>query len=103
MSTLVGSQLKFAISLSLPSHLTMDDVDWNLRFYCYFGRFFLAPKGDCVRIDSNTYEVVVDTGIIGDGDIIVDAEVLLPTLGGGYRTEFVSYKTGLKTVRNGLR
>lgn len=43
--TIVGTQIKFALSLSLPGRLSMDEVDFAATFYTVSNRCVVISKG----------------------------------------------------------
>lgn len=61
-----GTIIKLAISIDLPSGLTMDDVDFQCRFFV-FSASQVIEKSKMVRINENSYSCYVDTKIIGSG------------------------------------
>ena len=101
--TIVGTQIKFALSLSLPGGLTMDEVDFSATFYTVTNRCVAIGKGDMSRQDDGTYVCVVDTGTLGAGRIKCEVEALLPdsSMPDGKRKEVVFIDTG-EDIRYGL-
>lgn len=103
--SVVGTELKFALSLSLPGSLTMDDVDFTASFYIYQGRSVDVPKAEMAKQDSDTYICVVDSSRLrSGGEVKCQVEVQVPDSActDGIRTEIVTIHTGEYLV-HGLR
>ena len=94
--TIVGTQIKFALSLSLPDRLSMDEVDFSATFYTVSNRCVPFDKGDMIRQDDGTYVCIVDTDTLGAGRIKCEVEALLPdsSMPSGMRKEVVFIDTG---------
>lgn len=103
--SVVGTGIKFALSLDLPGSLTMDDVGFEARFYIYGNKVETIPKSGMVRQDSDTYVLVLDTSRLGsDGRIKCQISVDIPDANceDGVRKEIVRIDTD-EIVRNGVR
>lgn len=102
--TIVGTQIKFALSLSLPGQLSMDEVDFAATFYAASNRCVVIGKEDMLRQDDSTYVCIVDTDMLGAGRIKCEVEVLLPdsSMSDGKRKEVVFIDTG-ESIHYGLR
>lgn len=103
--SVVGTVMKFALSLDLPGGLTMDDVDFEARFYIYGNKVETIPKSGMVRQDDGTYVLVLDTSRLGsDGRIKCQISVDIPDANceDGVRTEIIRVETD-ETVKNGVR
>lgn len=102
--TIVGTQIKFALSLSLPGQLSMDEVDFAATFYTASNRCVVIGKEDMLRQDDNTYVCIVDTDTLGAGRIKCEVEALLPdsSMPDGKRKEVVFIDTG-ENIHYGLR
>ena len=104
-ATITGTEMKFALSLSLPGGLTMDDVDFTADFYIYPSKVQRVTKAEMERQDDGTYVSVVDTALLrSGGPILCQVEVSLPdaSCADGIRTEIVTLNTG-EYIENGLR
>ena len=103
--TVVGTELKFALTLDLPGGLTMDDVDFTASFYIYQGRSADIPKSDMERQDDGAYVCVVDTSRLGSGGEVkcqVEVSVTDSSCDDGIRTEILTLYTG-EYISDGLR
>ena len=48
--SVIGSWIKFALSLDLPGSLSMDDVGFEAVFYIYGNKTVVIPKSGMIRI-----------------------------------------------------
>ena len=101
--TIVGTQIKFALSLSLPDRLSMDEVDFSATFYAVSNRCVAISKEGMSRQDDGTYVCIVDTDTLGAGRIKCEVEALLPdsSMPDGKRKEVIFIDTGVD-IRYGL-
>lgn len=101
--TIVGTQIKFMLSLSLPQNLAMDDVDFSASFYTVSNRAVIIHKQEMQRIDGNNYICIVDTHNLGAGRIKCQVEALLPdsSMPDGKRKEVVYVDTE-EEIRYGM-
>ncbi len=99
-----GTQAKFAISLSLPNGLTMDDVDFSATFYVQRGYSVYVSKETMQKQEDGTYTAIVDTEGMGSGLVKCQVEALIPDsqIEGGLRKEIVTVVTA-EEVRHGVR
>ena len=95
--TVVGTELKFAVALTLPGGLTMDEVDFRCKFWTY-RKELTVEKKEMIRLDENNYMAVVDSSRLGRGTIKVQTTVLVPDtdVDGGVRTEIYTKYTDIK-------
>ncbi|WP_455639781.1 hypothetical protein [Parabacteroides sp.] len=103
--SVIGTEIKFALTLSLPVPFTMDDVDFIAKFYIYSDRVKEIRKTEMQREDKNTYICVLDTQSIGyGGRIKCQVEAYLPdnACPDGVRTEIIRLETD-QSVINGVR
>ena len=63
--SVIGSWIKFALSLDLPGSLSMDDVGFEAVFYIYGNKTVVIPKSGMIRQDGDTYILVLDTSRLG--------------------------------------
>lgn len=95
MATLTGSQIPFAVSLALPTPLTMDDIDFEVTFWIYSSKTVTFSKAAMTRNDENNYQCTVDTAQLGRGRVNCKVAAHIPddTLGiGRTRVEIVSHE-----------
>ena len=99
---LSGSDVKIAITAQLDDGLHLADVDFTVSIYnanepqdaqLYY-------KSDCIRIDDDTYAVLVSTNTLGVGSYMGRLIVQIPDTDytSGYRTEIASIDPGIKVI-----
>lgn len=94
---LEGTELKYNLQLTLPSGLSMDDVDFTARFFIVSSRMQVITKADMTRVDKDNYTMIVDTSVIGYGVNIkceVDVEIQDETAENGKRMEKILIELG---------
>lgn len=104
-TTVIGSEIKFALSLELPGGLTMDDVEFEVLFYTSSSQAVAISKSRMARQDNGSYSLILDTSLLGRGRLIkCQVKVDLPDsdADNGTRTEILFLDTN-EMVRNGLR
>lgn len=97
METDLGTIYKLNVNIELPDNLTMDDVDFSCRFYCWKDSIEVN-KDQMIRLDENNYIAVVDSNLIGRGEIINQVTVNIPDndIEDGFREEIYTDRTGIK-------
>ena len=102
--TIVGTQIKFALSLSLPGQLFFFNDNAATKIYTASNRCVVIGKEDMLRQDDSTYVCIVDTDMLGAGRIKCEVEALLPdsSMPDGKRKEVVFIDTG-ENIHYGLR
>lgn len=97
----LGTELKLNIHIEPIDGLTMDNYDFNIDVYVSQRKIVSTPKSECVRIDENNYVVLVDTNVIGVGDITCKVTAYVPDgdFDDGLRTEVVQIQTGITIAR----
>lgn len=97
----LGTELKLNISVEPVDGLTMDDYDFNVDVYCTPKKTVHAEKDKCVRVDDSNYIVLVDTNIVGTGDLTCKVTAYIPDgdFPDSLRTEVVCTDVGLKVVK----
>ena len=92
-----GTQLKFSMSLTLPSGLTMDSIRFEVVFYCIPSKTKSFLKSDMTRVDENTYTCILDTNDVGEGNIKAKVTAYIPD-GSIERPEINTIDTNAFTV-----
>lgn len=94
-----GTIIKLAVSIELPSGLTMDDIDFECKFSVTLNSQTIK-KSEMVRNDENSYTCFLDTNNIGRGEIWIEATAYLPDTDyeGGIRPEVDKSATGIRIV-----
>lgn len=96
----IGTELKFNCSLSLPSDLTMDGVDFSATFTGENGKSLEIKKADMKRVDEKNYLALVDTSLVGKGRYICTFTVYIPDedFADSLRTEIFDVLTNVVVV-----
>ena len=64
----IPSEVKVFVNLERIGSLTMDDYDFSIECYTDMSpRVVSCAKGDALRMDEDTYFVVLDTGLLAPG------------------------------------
>ena len=94
----LGTELKLNVNIEPVNGLTMDDFNFEVVVYCTPSKSLTIPKNDAVKIDSNNYVVLIDTRIVGAGDLKCKVSAFIddPDFPDGYRTEIVVIDAGIK-------
>ena len=79
----------------------MDDYNFEVEVYCSPKRPIIIPKANAIRIDSDNYVVLVDTNVVGAGDLKCKVTAQVPD--GDFqdllRTEVVCIDTGINIIK----
>lgn len=79
----------------------MDDYNFEVEVYCSPKRPIIIPKASAIRIDSDNYVVLVDTNVVGAGDLKCKVTAQVPD--GDFpdllRTEVVCIDTGINIIK----
>jgi hypothetical protein len=65
----IPTELKLNIHIEPIGDVTMDDYDFDVEVYCSPVRAIKVNKSEALRIDSDNYVVLVDTKVVGAGDL----------------------------------
>lgn len=97
----IGTELKLNIHIDPLGELTMDDYDFTVEVYCTVKKALVINKADAIRIDENNYIVLVDSAIIGAGDVKCKVTAHIPDFDfpDTIRTEIVGIDTGIEVIR----
>lgn len=76
---LLGTQEPVKVSVDAIGTITMADMDFTIKYFSkVYGYAVTVPKSECVKVDENTYEIVVDTQRIGVGMLNVIVDLAIP-------------------------
>lgn len=97
MGTSLGTVYKLNVNIELPGSLTMDDVDFTCEFFVW-RETVEVKKDDMIRLDESNYIAVLDSRLIGRGEINNRTTVMIPDndIEGGFRTEVYTEETSIK-------
>jgi hypothetical protein len=100
-SPFIGTELKLNIHIEPIGDTTMDDYNFEVEVYCSPKRPIIIPKANAIRIDSDNYVVLVDTNVVGAGDLKCKVTAQVPD--GDFpdmlRTEVVCIDTGINIIK----
>lgn len=97
----IGTELKLNIHIDNIEDITMDDYDFEVELYCSPKKSITVAKSSAIRIDESNYVVLVDTNIIGAGELKCKVSAQIPDgdLPDNLRTEIVGVETGINIVK----
>lgn len=100
-SPFIGTELKLNIHIEPIGETTMDDYDFEVEVYCSPKRPIIIPKANAIRIDSDNYVVLVDTNVVGAGDLKCKVTAQVPDwdFPDQLRTEVVCIDTGINIIK----
>lgn len=100
-SPFIGTELKLNIHIEPIGDTTMDDYDFEVEVYCSPKRPIIISKANTIRVDSDNYVVLVDTNVVGAGDLKckVTAQVPDGDFPDQLRTEVVCIDTGINIIK----
>lgn len=98
----IGSEIKLNISIQPLGDLTMDDYDFEVETFCSPRKVVLTKKSDAIKVDENNYVVLVDTDIVGAGDLKCKITAYIPDadFDDGLRTEVAALETGVHIIKS---
>lgn len=93
----LGTELKLNIHIEPIGDITMDDYNFEVEIYCSPKKTIVIPKSDAIKIDENNYIVLIDTNIVGTGDLKCKVTAHIPDadFDDDFRTEIVAIDTGI--------
>ena len=96
----LGTTLKIHVDAGLGNNLTLDDVDFNCKFFTnYNNKGMTIAKGDAkmLPLGDGTYLAIVPTREVGTGVYMMRLTAFLPDtdVEGGFREEVVTISTGI--------
>lgn len=100
-SPFIGTELKLNIHIEPIGDITMDDYNFEVEVYCSPKRQVIISKANSIRVDSDNYIVLVDTNVVGAGDLKCKVTAYVPD--GDFpdqlRTEVVCVDTGINIIK----
>lgn len=96
----LGTELKLNVHIEPIGAMCMDDYDFEVETYCSPKKAIVTKKSETIRIDENNYAVLVDTAIVGAGELKCKVTAYIPDADfpDGLRTEKVCVYTGVTIV-----
>ena len=101
MTPFLGTELKINVSIEPIGELTMDDYEFVVDMYCSPKKIATTHKVDAIRIDSDNYVVIVDTEVVGAGELKCKVTAQIPDgdFPDALRTEVVAINTGINIIK----
>jgi hypothetical protein len=99
----LGTELKLNINIEPIGTVTMEDYDFEVEVYCSAKKVIVIPKSEAIKVDGNNYIVLVDTNVIGAGELKCKITAYIPDgdFADRKRTEVVVSTTNI-TITKGL-
>lgn len=97
----LGTKPKLNINIEPIGEVTMDDYDFEVDIYCSLKRVQTTKKEDAIRVDENNYIVLVDSNLLGHGDVKAKVTAYIPDddFDDGIRPEVAYVATDLVIVK----
>lgn len=97
----LGTELKLNINIEPIGDVTTDDYDFEVEIYCSSKKVVDITKKEAIRVDSNNYIILIDTNVVGAGDLKCKVIAHIPDsdFADGLRTEISIIDTGINIVK----
>lgn len=97
----LGTELKLNISIEPVDGLTMDDYEFQIEAYCTPRKTIVVQKSEAIKVDSTNYIILVDTSVVGQGDLKLKVTAHIPDgdFNDQLRTEVMVVDTGLTIIK----
>lgn len=97
-----GTEIKLNIHIEPIGSMCMDDYEFEVETYCSPKKTIVTKKSEAIRVDENNYVVLVDTAIVGAGDLKCKVTAQLPDADfpDMLRTEVVAIDTGINIIKS---
>ena len=98
----VGTEIKLNVSIDPIDGVTMDDYEFVIEAYCSTKRIQTITKHEAQRIDRSNYKILLDTSVLGAGDLKCRITAMIPDddFEDGLRTEVAVVDTGITIVKS---
>lgn len=82
---------RYTLAMQPIGESTLKTCSWFLSLSAR--RQITIDKSECIHIDDNTYDFIVDTSLLGTGrlDISLHIEIIDANAPGGYRRQIIAY------------
>lgn len=86
-----GSVERYTLTMEPQGDSTLKSCKWFIQLSAR--RQITIDKSECIHIDDNTYDFIVDTSLLGTGrlDISLHIELIDGNAKGGYRKQIIAY------------
>lgn len=98
----IGTELKLNLNIEPIGQVTMDDYDFEVEVYCSVKRAIVISKRETIRVDENNYILLVDTSLVGAGDLKCKVIAHVPDndFEDGFRDEVIGFDTGINIIKH---
>lgn len=97
-----GTEIKLPVSIDPIDGITMDSYDFEIELYVTGSNVVKKNKNECIRIDSNSYVVTLDTNALDKvGKLILKVTAYIPDgdFDDNIRTEVSCIDTGVVILK----
>ena len=97
-----GTEIKLNVNIEPMKGVSMESYDFKVEIYTLPSKVLTFKKSDAIRVDSNNYIVLVDTSLLGAGEIKCKVTAYIPDgdFQDGLRTEIAVTNTGIDISRS---
>lgn len=97
----LGTELKLNVNIEPMGEFTMEDYDFSVDIWTSMKRILNIPKSECIKIDKDNYVILVDTSLLGAGDIKAKVIANIPDFDfpDTVRTEVVALDLGITVLK----
>ena len=101
MNVYQGTEIKLNVNIEPMKSVSMESYDFKIEVYTSPLKVLTFNKGDANRVDANNYIVLVDTSLLGAGDVKCKVTAYIPDgdFKDGLRTEIAVANTGINIVK----
>lgn len=97
----LGTEFKLSIKIDPIGDYSMDDYDFEVEAYCSPKKTISCSKNQLIRIDKDSYIMLIDTEVLGAGTIKAKVTAWIPDgdFDDGLRTEVEIIDTGINIIK----
>lgn len=101
MKVYQGTEIKLNVNIEPMLDVSMESYDFKVEIYTFPSKVLTFNKSDAIRVDSNNYIVLVDTSLLGEGDVKCKVTAHIPDddFKDGFRTEIAVTNVGINIVK----
>ena len=97
----LGTELKLNVNVEPTGGFSMEDYDFSIEIWTSMKRVVTIPKKEAIKIDKDNYVILVDTTLLGGGDLKAKVIANIPDFDypDTIRTEIVALDLGIKILK----
>ena len=101
MKVYQGTEIKLNVNIEPMKGVSMESYNFNVEIYTFPSKVLTFNKSDATRVDANNYIVLVDTSLLGAGEVKCKVTAYIPDddFKDGLRTEIAVTNTGIDIVK----